>query len=79
VQDLISDCNDEKLRGMISSLFLQSRNPPNLEATLNGCIRKLKRSITYELMRSRIISGSAEGNDLTLLKEGLAEFSTRKN
>jgi len=79
VQDLISDCNDEKLRGMISSLFLQSRNPPNLEATLNGCIRKLNRSITYELMRSRIISGSAEGNDLTLLKEGLAEFSTRKN
>ncbi|MBC8231017.1 DNA primase [bacterium] len=78
VQDLISDCNDEKLRGMISSLFLQSRNPPNLEATLNGCIRKLKRSITYELMRSRIISGSAEGNDLTLLKEGLAEFSISK-
>ena len=74
VQDLIDDCKDEELRGIISSLFLQSRNLPNLEANLNGCIRKLKRSIMYELMHSRI----AEGNDLTLLKEGLAEFSIRK-
>jgi DNA primase len=74
VQDLIDDCNDEKLRGIISNLFLQSRNLPNLEANLNGCIRKLKSSIMYELMRSRI----AEGDDLTLLKEGIAEFSIRK-
>ena len=78
VQDLIDDCKDEKLRGIISSLFLQSRNLPNLEANLSGCIRKLKGSIMYELMRSRIAAGNAEGNDLTLLKEGLAEFSTRK-
>ncbi|MFQ6041290.1 MAG: DNA primase [Candidatus Poribacteria bacterium] len=78
VQELIDDCKDEKVRGIISNLFLQSHNPPNLEATVSGCIRKLKNFIRREFMRSRIAASNAEGDDLTLLKE-LVGLSTRGN
>jgi DNA primase len=77
VQDLIDDCKDERLRGIISRLLLQSRKLPNLEANLNGCIRKLRNFIRRELVHSRITAGNPESNDLTLLRE-LMELSTRK-
>jgi len=78
VQDLIDDCKDEKVRGIISNLFLQSHHPPNLEANVNGCIRKLKNFIRREFMHSRIAASNAEEDDLTLLKE-LVGLSTRGN
>jgi len=76
VPDLIDDCNDEKLRSIISSLFLH-RDIPKVEVTLNGCIKKLKNSIMREDEHSRIAAGNGEGDDLILLKE-LMELSTRR-
>lgn len=72
VQNLIDNCDDEKLRGIISSFVMQNLEPSHVEAILTGCIKKLRNYILRD-EEDRIKAD----DDLTLLKE-LCHFRQRR-
>ena len=69
VQVLIDTCTNERLRGIISGLFVQSHNSPNPEADFAKYVKYLKDSVRKE--REKIIKENpkTKGEDLAGLRE----------
>jgi len=78
VQTLIDSCEDERLRGIISGMVLQSHNPPNLEANFTGCLKKLKDFILQDLEETTKKMAAGKGNDLAHAKELMELYQKRK-
>lgn len=68
IQNLLNECHDEKLRAFISNALLR-KTPPNLQARVDGCLRKLRHFI-FKDMEQRVRSHA--------LAEGADEFETLK-
>ena len=68
IQTLLNECHDEKLRAFISNALLR-KTPPNLQARVDGCLRKLRHFI-FKDMEQRVRSHA--------LAEGADEFETLK-
>ena len=62
IQTLINECPDEKLSAFLSSAILQ-RMPPNLQARVDGCLKKLQHFLLQDLERRVRSHALAEGAD----------------
>ena len=62
IQNLINECPDEKLSAFISSAILR-RMPPNLQARVNGCLKKLQHFLLQDLEQRVRSHALAEGAD----------------
>ena len=62
IQNLINECPDEKLSAFISSAILR-RMPPNLQARVDGCLKKLQHFLLQDLEQRVRSHALAEGAD----------------
>jgi len=78
VQTLIDSCADEKLRGIISGMVMQSHNPPNLEANFTRYLKELKDFILQDLEETTKKMAAGKDDDFALLKELMELYERRK-
>jgi DNA primase len=57
---LINECTSKESREIISGLILRKSSPPDGEAVLNGCIRKIKEFRDREFRRSVLKEGTED-------------------
>ena len=77
IQNLLNKCPDEKLRAFISNALLR-KMPPNLQARVDGCLKKLRHFIlkdTEQRVRSHAL---AEGVDELETLQELLELSAQR-
>ena len=78
IQNLIDTCPDERIKGIISNAVLQRTIPPNLKARVEGCLKKLKDFLLWDIERMRRSAALTQGNnDIDALAE-LIELSNRR-
>ncbi len=78
IQTLINECPDEKLSAFISSAILQEAPPPNLQARVEGCLKKLRHFLLRDLEQRVRSHALAEGADeMETLKE-LVKLSNQR-
>ena len=78
IQTLINECSDEKLRAFISSAILQKTPPPNLQARVDGCLKKLQHFLLQDLERRVRSHALAEGADEMETLEELVKLSNQR-
>jgi len=70
IQNLISECSDEKLSALISNALLRKMPPPNLQARVEGCLKKLRHFLLQDIEQRVRSHALAEGADeMETLKE----------
>ena len=78
IQYLIDTSVDEKIRGIISNAMLRKTIPPNLKARVDGCLKKLKQFLLWDLERTVRSAVLTQGhNSIDMLAE-LVELSNRR-
>ncbi|MCH8293619.1 DNA primase [Candidatus Poribacteria bacterium] len=78
IQYLIDTSVDEKIRGIISNATLRKTVPPNLKARVDGCLKKLKQFLLWDLERTVRSAVLTQGhNSIDMLAE-LVELSNRR-
>ncbi len=81
VQELIDSCDDENLRGVISSLVMEAHERIDGEfdvaAAIEGCLKKI-REFNIREMEERVKSGANDRDELALLRELMELSSLRK-
>ncbi|MFB3042506.1 MAG: hypothetical protein ACE1ZS_12000, partial [Candidatus Poribacteria bacterium] len=78
IQYLIDTSVDEKIRGIISNATLRKTIPPNLKARVDGCLKKLKQFLLWDLERTVRSAVLTQGhNSIDMLAE-LVELSNRR-
>ena len=79
IQTLINECSDEKLSAFISSTILHKTSPPNLQARVEGCLKKLRQFLLRDLEQRVRSHARAEGADeMETLKESLKLSNERR-
>ena len=78
IQTLINECPDEKLSAFISSAVLQKTPPPNLQARVDGCIKKLQHFLLQDLEQRVRSHALAEGADEMETLEELVKLSNQR-
>ena len=77
IQALISECPDENLSAFISNVILR-RVPPNLQARVNGCLKKLYDFRSQDLEQRVRSHALAEGADEMEMLEPLVKLSNER-
>lgn len=79
IQNLISKCSDEKLRGLISNALLRKMPPSNLQTRVEGCLKKLIHFLLQDIEQRVRSHALAEGTDeMETLKELMKLSNQRK-
>lgn len=81
VQEIIDSCDDEKLRGVISSLLMEAHERIegdfDVAADIEGCLKKI-REFNIREMEEKVKSGANDRDEFALLKELMELSSLRK-
>ena len=78
IQTLINECPDDKLRAFISSAILR-KVPPNLQARVDGCLKKLRHFLLQDherLVRSHALAEGAD--EMEILEESVKLSNQRR-
>ena len=79
MQNLINACANEKITGIISKALLKKTIPPNLISTrVEGCLKKLKDFLLWDVERMRRSEALAQGNNSKSILAELVELSNRR-
>lgn len=78
IQTLINECPDEKLSAFISSAILQKTPPPNLQARVEGCLKKLQHFLLQDLEQRVRSHALSEGADEMETLEALVKLSNQR-
>jgi len=78
IQDLINTCADEKIKGIMSKAVLQKTIPPNLSTRVEGCLKKLKDFLLWDVERKRRSVALTQGSDNKDTLAELVELSNRR-
>ena len=78
IQALINNCSDESLSAFISGVLLQKTPPPNLQARVDGCLKKLRTFLMRDLEQRVRSSARAEGADEIETLEQLVKLSNER-
>ena len=76
IKQLVNTCDNENLSSLVSKALLQTEPPPNPQARVDGCLKKLKEFLLKDIERLRRSALTAENNK-TILAE-LIELSNRR-
>ena len=78
MQNLINACANEKITGIISKALLKKTIPPNLSTRVEGCLKKLKDFLLWDVERMRRSEALAQGNNSKSILAELVELSNRR-
>ncbi len=78
MQHIIHTCTDEKIKEMISRALLQRTIPPNLRTRVDGCLKKLKDFLLWDVERERRSTALRQGNNNKDILAELVELSNRR-
>ena len=78
IQTLINECPNEKLSAFISSAIVQKTPPPNLQARVDGCLKKLQHFLLQDLEQRVRSHALAEGADEMETLEELVKLSNQR-
>lgn len=78
MQNLINTCANEKITGIISKALLKKTIPPNLSTRVEGCLKKLKDFLLWDVERTRRSEALAQGNNSKSILAELLELSNRR-
>ncbi len=78
IQDLINNASDESLSAFISGVLLRKTPPPNLQARVDGCLKKLRTFLMRDLEQRVRSSARAEGADDRETLEQLVKLSNER-
>ena len=78
MQNLINACANEKITGIISKALLKRTIPPNLTTRVEGCLKKLKDFLLWDVERMRRSEALAQGNNSKSILAELVELSNRR-
>ncbi len=78
VQDLIDTCTNERIKGLISNALLQRKISPNLKVRVEGCLKKLKGFLLWDIERGRRSTALTQGDDNIETLAELVELSNRR-
>ena len=78
MQNLINACTNEKITGIISKALLKRTIPPNLTTRVEGCLKKLKDFLLWDVERMRRSEALAQGNNSKSILAELVELSNRR-
>ncbi|MDE0682976.1 MAG: DNA primase [Candidatus Poribacteria bacterium] len=78
IQALISECPDENLSAFISSALLRKAPAPNLQARVDGCLKKLRNFHLQDLEQRVRSHALAEGADEMETLEQLVKLSNER-
>ena len=77
IQVLLNDCTDEKLSAFITSAILR-RMPPNLQARVDGCLKKIQDFLLQDLEQRVRSHALAEGADDREILEETVKLSNQR-
>ena len=78
IQTIINDCSDESLSAFVSGILLRKTPPPNLQARVDGCLKKLRTFLMRDLEHRVRSSALAEGADDRETLEQLLKLSNER-
>ena len=78
IQAVINDYGDEALNALVSSVLLGRTPPPNLQARVNGCLKKLRNFHLQDLEQRVRSHALAEGADERETLEQLVKLSNER-
>ena len=78
IQTVISNCSDENLSAFVSGVLLRKTPPPNLQARVAGCLKRLHTFIMQDLEQRIRSSALAEGADEMETLEQLVRLSNER-
>ena len=78
IQTLINDSGDEALNAFVSSVLLRKTSPPNLQARVEGCLKKLRNFHLQDLEQRVRSHALAEGADEMETLEQLVRLSNER-
>ncbi len=78
IQTLINDSGDEALNVFVSSALLRRTPPPNLQARVEGCLKKLRNFHLQDLEQRVRAHALAEGADEREILEQLMKLSNER-
>ncbi len=78
IQTLISNSSDEHLSAFVSGVLLRKTVPPNLQARVDGCLKKLHNFLMHDLEHRVRSSARAEGADERETLEQLVKLSNER-
>ncbi len=78
IQNIINNCSDENLNAFISGVLLRKTPPPNLQARVDGCLKKLRAFLMRDLEQRVRSSARAEGADEIQTLEQLVKLSNER-
>ena len=78
IQTLINDASDEALNAFVSSVLLRKTSPPNLQARVEGCLKKLRNFHLQDLEQRVRSHALAEGADEMETLEQLVRLSNER-
>lgn len=78
MQNLINTCADGKMTGIISKALLKRTIPPNLSTRVEGCLKKLKDFLLWDVERIRRSEALSQGNNSKSILAELVELSNRR-
>ena len=77
VSEMIENC-DPKSRSLISQVLLNNQKPPNVEARIMGCIKRLNQFMLLDLEKQVRSDALGQGKDNTDILEELVQLSNRR-
>ena len=78
IQTVISDASDENLSAFVSGVLLRKTPPPNLQARVDGCLKRLHTFIMQDLEQRIRSSALAKGEDEMETLEQLVRLSNER-
>ena len=78
IQTLINDSGDEALNAFVSSALLRRTPPPNLQARVEGCLKKLRNFHLQDLEQRVRAHARAEGADEIEILEQLMKLANER-
>ena len=78
IQTLINDSGDEALNAFVSGVLLRKTPPPNLQARVEGCLKKLRNFHLQDLEQRVRAHARAEGADEREILEQLMKLSNER-
>lgn len=78
IQTFINNCSDESLSAFVSGVLLRKTPPPNLQARVDGCLKKLRNYLMRDLEHRVRSSALAEGADEIETLEQLVKLSNER-
>ena len=77
VSEMVENC-DPKSRSLISQVLLNNQKPPNVEARIMGCIKRLNQFMLLDLEKQVRSNALGQGKDNTDILDELVQLSNRR-